>query len=606
MLEDINLSEGAKTETHLVLKEFLKIRLTWEHIVLKLTKKVSRKKTEELVVLKDISGSAEPGELLVVMGTSGAGKSSLLSVLNGWVKPNKQRSIDGDIKANGVPISEIKFSKLSGNVLQEDILLGNLSVRECFQFSADLRTAFSPAEKQELIDKILEDLRITNVQHSLVGSHTVRGISGGEKKRVCIGIELITNPSVLFLDEPTSGLDSFTALAIMKLIKDQALLGRTVVCTLHQPSSEIVDLIDSLLVMTDGHIIYHNPPNKIQPWFEVLGYEFPEYGNPIDYLLHIVTKNDDRFITREDKNQFLLDAYSTDFKLEKSDFIDEDLKLFDSKLVGTWDQFKYLLSRSSKETFRNKALLKSKLGMALMMGGIYNMLYYNLDTTYKGIQNRNGLFFMLIITLLSSGVLQVVLTFPIQRAVFLKEQGFSMYGTLVYFWAKIIPEFFMEALIPTLFFIINYWACDLNTESYEKPLIFWLICLLAHLAGGSGGFFIGCVVSNVEAVSEFMTLIFFPDVLYSGFLVNYDSIPIPFRYLTYLSSFRYAFSAMATNEYRELTLQCESEDDPCTPLDDLNIHLPLWLNLLILAIIVVVFRVMAGIALRLLVSRIYS
>eukprot|EP00359_Climacostomum_virens_P005847 CAMPEP_0204901990 /NCGR_PEP_ID=MMETSP1397-20131031/3404_1 /ASSEMBLY_ACC=CAM_ASM_000891 /TAXON_ID=49980 /ORGANISM="Climacostomum Climacostomum virens, Strain Stock W-24" /LENGTH=605 /DNA_ID=CAMNT_0052070429 /DNA_START=798 /DNA_END=2612 /DNA_ORIENTATION=- len=602
----VDQNEGSQSEPFTHGNDFPRIRLTWEHVELSIKNKTGRNTTSTLNILKDITGYAEPGELLVIMGTSGAGKSTLLSVLNGWVKPNKTREISGSIKANGVPINEIKFGKISGNVLQDDILLANMTVRECLQFSADLRTSFTSEEKEALVDKLLEDLRLKKVEHSRIGSAEVRGISGGEKKRVCIGIELIVNPSVLFLDEPTSGLDSFTALAIMKLIKEQAKLGRTVICTLHQPSSEIVELIDSLIVMTDGHIIYHNTPVKIRGWFEKLGFPFPEYGNPIDFLLHICTKDDERFETREQKNTMLLNAYHAKHKQIKIEEVDEDLRNINPKPVSTVNQFKYLLGRSTRETFRNKALLKSKLGLALFLGGIYNILYYNLDDSRKGIQNRNGLFFMLIITLLSSGVLQVVLTFPLQRAVFIKEQGFQMYGTLVYFWAKLIPEAVMEAVIPTLFFLFLYWIEDLNTNTVERPLIFWGICILAHFAGGSGGFLIGCIVSNVNAVSEFMTLIFFPDVMYSGFLANYDSIPIPFRYLTFLSSFRYAYSAMAQNEFTGLDFACEdARVDPCDPLEDLNTDVPMWLNLLVLAAITIVFRVMAGVFLKLLVRRTY-
>jgi len=303
----------------------------------------------------------------------------------------------------------------------------------------------------------------------------------------------------------------------------------------------------------------------------------------------------------------LLNAYDAKYKQVKIEEVDEDLRNISPKPVSTVDQFKYLLGRSAKETFRNSSLLKSKLMLALFLGGIYNMLYYNLDTSRKGVQNRNGLFFMLIITLLSSGVLQVVLTFPLHRAVFIKEQGFQMYGSFAYFWAKILPETLMEAVIPTLFFLFLYWIEGLNTNSIEKPLIFWGICLLAHFAGGSLGFMLGSILTNVQAVSEFTVLTFFPDSVYSGFLVNYASIPIPFKYLTYLSSFRYAFSAIAQNEYDGLDFECEDDEvDPCDPLDDLSIDIPMWLNIVLLAAIVIVYRLLAGVFLKLYAKKIYS
>mmetsp|Transcript_33883 Transcript_33883/g.59055 ORF Transcript_33883/g.59055 Transcript_33883/m.59055 type:complete len:608 (-) Transcript_33883:23-1846(-) len=585
-----------------------RVTLTWENLDLTISKKVGFRKHEDIRVLKDISGYAKPGELLAVMGTSGAGKSSLLSVLSGWVKPSKDRKITGDIKANGVSIFSLHYSKLAGNVLQEDILLSTLTVKETIQFSADLRTPYSTEEKARRVNQLIDDLRLTKCKDTLIGSQKRRGISGGEKKRVCIGIELITNPSLLFLDEPTSGLDSYTALAIMKLLKDQANLGRTIICTLHQPSSQIVELIDSLLVMTNGYTIYHNPPELIKPWFkDGLKYKFPKLGNPIDILMHIITQDDSRFESRELKNEHLLEAYKENYKQLTIEGEDDNLKKFNPSLVSTANQYKFLLGRSIKETFRNRDVIRAKIGISVIQAAIIDMLYYKLSDDRQGIQNRYGLFFMLNIVLFISGIITVVLTFPLQRSVFLKEQGYSMYGAYTYFWAKLTPEIYLETIIPTIMFVMIYWATELNTDSYDKPLTFWGIAILAHLAGGSIGLFMGCIVSNVEGISAFIPMVFFPNLVYSGFLANFDSIPIPFRYLTYISPFRYCFTSMSQNEYHNLDLDCDDDEvNPCTPLSDLNIDISLWRNIVILGAIVIGFRLMASLALKKLVHRIYA
>lgn len=597
----------AETVGPLITTDIPKVRITWQNLRLTIVKSVGFRKTEDVEVLKNISGVAEPGKLLAVMGTSGAGKSSLLSILNGGSKPSKLRKICGDVKANGVSIFDLKYNKITGNVLQEDILLASLSVRESIQFSADLRTHLNSDEKESRINKIIDDLRLTKVQHTMIGSNKVRGVSGGEKKRVCIGIELITNPSVLFLDEPTSGLDSFTAFAIMRLIKDQADLGRTVVCTLHQPSSQIFELIDSLLVMTAGHIIYHNKPSFIEQWFSNLDYEFPRLGNPIDFLMHIISIEEERFENKQDKIDYFLKPYIDNLEPIEPGAEDLNLKMLNPPNLAVFEQFKFLLLRSVKETFRNKALLRSKVAIGVVQGGIIDMLFYNLTDDQKGIQNRYGLFFMLNIVLFISGIVQIILTFPLQRAVFLKEKGTDMYGTFTYFWAKILPELYLEVLVPTLMFLMIYWACDLNTSSYDKPLTFWGICLLAHSAGGSIGLFMGCIVTNVDAIAAFIPMIFFPNLVYSGFLANFDSIPIPFCYFTYLSPFRYSFTSMAQNEYHGITFTCEDEEPyPCTPLSDLNIDVSLWRNIIILAAITLAYRFLAALALNRLVKKIYA
>jgi ABC-type multidrug transport system ATPase subunit/ABC-type multidrug transport system permease subunit len=583
-----------------------RIRLTWENLELTIVKKIGYKKTQDISVLKGISGTAEPGQMLTIMGTSGAGKSSLMSVLTGHITSGKFTKIAGEVKANGVSIYSLSFSKLVGNVLQEDLLLANLTVRESIQFSADLRTDLSTEEKKYRVDKLLDDLLLTKCEDTYIGSQNVRGISGGEKKRVCIGIELITNPSILFLDEPTSGLDSYTALAIMTLIKEQANLGRTVICTLHQPSSEIVELMDSLLVMTDGHIVYHSSPLLIEEWFQKLDFTFPDIGNPVDYLMDIISSQDERFETKEEQNELLLTSYKQSLLPIEAGEEDEELRHVKTFSLGVWAQFCFLFIRSCKDTFRSKMLLRAKIGIAVFLSAILDMLFYKISDDRQGIQNRNGLFFMLNVGLFMSGMVQVVLTFPLQRAVFLKEQSCGMYGSYTYFWTKLIPELIPEVLTPALFFVMLYWAVELNTDSYDKPLIFLGICILVHMAGSSVGLFVGCVVSNVDSISAFIPMVFMPNLVFSGFLANLDSIPIPIRWLTYLTPFRYSFASMVQNEYHGITLSCEDESPPCTPLSDLNIDLSLWRNIILLASITVGFRLISAVALKLLVRRIYG
>eukprot|EP00359_Climacostomum_virens_P009645 CAMPEP_0204915478 /NCGR_PEP_ID=MMETSP1397-20131031/13469_1 /ASSEMBLY_ACC=CAM_ASM_000891 /TAXON_ID=49980 /ORGANISM="Climacostomum Climacostomum virens, Strain Stock W-24" /LENGTH=359 /DNA_ID=CAMNT_0052087531 /DNA_START=96 /DNA_END=1172 /DNA_ORIENTATION=- len=284
------------------------------------------RKSHEKTILNSVSGAARPGELLAILGPSGSGKTTLIKILNGWSKANNNSKITGEVRANGVPIESLKFSKLAGNVLAEDILLANLTVRESIQFSADIRTNFTSQQKKDLVDQLLEDLLLTRVQDSRVGSQKDRGISGGQKKRVSIGIELITNPSVLFLDEPTSGLDSFTALAIVKLLRNQADLGRTVLSTFHQPGSEIMEQVDNLMVMTDGYIVFHSPPSTIESWFDKLGYEFDAIGNPTDVLIYYISKEEPRFSTKHEKIQFLLEEYQTSSKPLPKCEPDDDLQ----------------------------------------------------------------------------------------------------------------------------------------------------------------------------------------------------------------------------------------------------------------------------------------
>jgi ABC-type multidrug transport system ATPase subunit len=174
-------------------------------------------------IISGISGEVKPGEVLAVLGPSGSGKSTFLDIL---AQKRKGGIVTGDIRLNGLDwIEPTIFRKLSGYVDQDDHHISTLTVREVLEFSADLRLpeGMNKKQKAERIDMVLDQLGLTAVQNSRVGSQSKRGISGGEKRRLSIGVELVTNPSILFLDEPTSGLDSYNALQVVQTLSKLAL-----------------------------------------------------------------------------------------------------------------------------------------------------------------------------------------------------------------------------------------------------------------------------------------------------------------------------------------------------------------------------------------------
>eukprot|EP00438_Fugacium_kawagutii_P014394 Skav221734 [mRNA] locus=scaffold542:423455:424120:- [translate_table: standard] len=192
-------------------------------------------------ILDDISGSMKGGEVCALMGPSGAGKTSLLNVLAGRVRSRGKVSVNGSILLDGNPISGTALRKRIAYVMQMDILTPTQTVRESLWFSANLRlpNSYSKQDKLDLVDKMLKDLGLEKCADTYIGDDMIRGVSGGEKKRACVGIELIMKPKLIFLDEPTSGLDSYAAHNVVQRLKDMAHNdGCNVLCTIHQPSSE--------------------------------------------------------------------------------------------------------------------------------------------------------------------------------------------------------------------------------------------------------------------------------------------------------------------------------------------------------------------------------
>lgn len=218
-------------------------------------------------ILNGISGVAPPGRLIALMGASGAGKSTLLNILASRFKPTS-----GFVKANGHKLmmdgiegqATVDFLKISSFVQQEDIFFGHLTVEEHLYYQSQFKLSnLTAAEKTERIERLIAKLGLEKCRKSFIGNLQDgtggRGISGGERKRLSIASELLTNPSVIFLDEPTSGLDSFMSTHVCELLRELAHSGRTIICTIHQPSSQVFTFFDDLILLSDGCVVYNGP-----------------------------------------------------------------------------------------------------------------------------------------------------------------------------------------------------------------------------------------------------------------------------------------------------------------------------------------------------------
>ncbi|KAL8805817.1 MAG: hypothetical protein Q9182_001729 [Xanthomendoza sp. 2 TL-2023] len=257
-----------------------KFGLSFEFTDLKFQPKKAKKP-----ILSDVTGRIDRGSLWGVMGASGAGKSTFVNVLMG-----KQAFTGGTTKINGVPGDIKKYKKIIGYVPQDDIVLPELTVRENILHSARIRlpSTWGDEQIQKHVDILISCLQLAHVKDSLVGSAATPVISGGQRKRVSIGIELAAAPMALFLDEPTSGLDATSASSIMMTLKELSRLNITVITIIHQPRAEIFGSLDSLILFGKGRVIYQGPEREVQPYFENLGFDFPRSGNPADTIMDII------------------------------------------------------------------------------------------------------------------------------------------------------------------------------------------------------------------------------------------------------------------------------------------------------------------------------
>ena len=240
-------------------------------------------------ILADVSGVAQPGQIMAVMGASGAGKSTFLDIL---ARKNKRGTISGDILVNGEKIPDNEYRNVIGFVDQEDTLLPTLTVQETILTSALLRLPrdMGITVKEQRVEEVMRQLGIYHIKDQFIGSEegSGRGISGGEKRRVGIACELVTSPSILFLDEPTSGLDAFNAFNVVECLVTLAkTYNRTVIFTIHQPRSNIVALFDQLILLAKGRAVYSGPFAACQPYFDSIGYPCPLGFNIADFLVDL-------------------------------------------------------------------------------------------------------------------------------------------------------------------------------------------------------------------------------------------------------------------------------------------------------------------------------
>ncbi|RKP22687.1 P-loop containing nucleoside triphosphate hydrolase protein, partial [Syncephalis pseudoplumigaleata] len=534
-------------------------------------------------ILNGVTGVFNPGRLTVILGSSGAGKTSLLNVLAGESTTNAGR-LTGELLVNGQQTTGHEIRKMAGYVYQDDIIYHTMTVREAIMLSAQLRVSrdVSNDAKRERVEDLLTLLHLTKAADTLIGNERIKGVSGGERKRASIAMELVSNPSILFLDEPTSGLDSFTALMVVRILKELAQAGHTVVATLHQPSSDIFHLIDDLMLMAEGRVLYMGEAEKSIDYFARYGYRCPQYSNPADFffmsIFHKVDATDAAGIPLNNNasSASLLDewlASAEGIALRQAADAPHGGGYSDSnrKYRSNFrEQFPLILKRAARNVLRDKMVLGAKLGQTLVFAVIFDVIYWQIPNRAQTsqVQDRSGVLFFYAANLVMSNAMAVLTVFSMERSTFARENHSGLYGLPAFFFSKLAVEVPIYVLTPTLLVCATYWAIGLHHDVGR----FFIACLTAVLLSGAGmsiGVAAASFFSELSVALAVVPTLILPMMIFGGLFANVATLPVWIRWFKWLSLMKYGFVALAKNEFHGLTIGC-GDDVPaeaCRPLD---------------------------------------
>ncbi|XP_069711513.1 broad substrate specificity ATP-binding cassette transporter ABCG2 isoform X2 [Phaenicophaeus curvirostris] len=539
------------------------------------------RKTADKEVLKDVNGIMRPG-LNAILGPTGSGKSSLLDILAARKDPH---GLSGDILINGAP-QPANFKCTSGYVVQDDVVMGTLTVRENLKFSAALRLPKSvkEQEKNERVNQIIRELGLTKVADSKVGTQFTRGVSGGERKRTNIGMELIMDPAILFLDEPTTGLDASTANAVLLLLKRMTKQGKTIIFSIHQPRYSIFRLFDNLTLLAAGRVLYHGPAQHAIEHFRFIGYECEPYNNPADFFLDIINgdstavamnKTDDintesiEEHTEYDKTlaEKLAEKYSNSAYYQETKAVLENISLGNKKKsravfrqITYANSFLHQLKWVSKRTFKNlvgnpQASI-AQICVTAFLGLIVGAIFFGLKEDFSGIQNRVGAMFFLTTNQCFSSISAIEL-FVVEKKIFTHEYISGYYRTSAYFISKLMADLIPMRTLPSIIFTcIIYFMLGLKPTAEAFFTMMFTLMMVSYTAT-SMALAIAAGQSVVAVANLLMTIAFVFMIIFSGLLVNLTSVMSWLSWLKYFSIPRYGMTALEINELSGLNF-CNS------------------------------------------------
>ncbi|GMJ12108.1 ATP-binding cassette G2 [Hibiscus trionum] len=534
-------------------------------------------------LLKGISGEAREGQIMAILGASGSGKSTLIDALANRIS---KQSLKGTITLNGEVLDSGLSKVISAYVMQDDLLFPMLTVEETLMFSAEFRLprSVSKKKKKERVRALIDQLGLRNAAKTVIGDEGHRGVSGGERRRVSIGIDIIHDPILLFLDEPTSGLDSTSAFMVVKVLQRIAQSGSIVIMAIHQPSSRILGLIDRFIILSHGRTLYNDSPANLSQFFSDFGHPIPKNENPSEFALDLIrelegtpsgTQNlfefnkswkassmddnggDDDTVSNKRTTLPLKDAIAKSISRGKlvsggggGGGANQSLSV-PSFANPFYIEVMVLSKRLLTNSRRMPAKFAVRLGTITVTGIVLATMFWQLDDSPAGVQERLGCISISIATIFFNCITEVP-TFIQERYIFMRETAYNAYRRSSYVLARSITHIPLLFNLAITLSLITFWAVGL-AGGVPGFLFFFVTILAAFWAGSSFAAFISglipdvflAFVSGIAVVSYFLFL--------CGFLVGRDRLPKYWLWFHYISLVKYPYEAILQNEFLDPT-----------------------------------------------------
>ncbi|XP_050458542.1 ATP-binding cassette sub-family G member 4 [Cataglyphis hispanica] len=498
-----------------------------------------RKGTKE--ILHGINGRLPSKQLIALMGPSGAGKSTLLDILSGF----RITGVQGNVLINGRNRHLNSFRKCSAYITQDDRLEPLLTVIENMRVAADLKlpTSTSRHEKEIIIEEILTTLGLYEHMHTRSGR-----LSGGQKKRLSIALELVNNPTVMFLDEPTTGLDSSSCMQVVNLLKVLARQGRTIICTIHQPSASMFQLFDQVYVLAKGECMYQGTTNKLLPYLESIKLTCPMYHNPADYIIELACGDygEDKIDTLRNGSQNgsnwqwfensadLMDAKSLRAARPLINKFEDKSGLHATSLAH---QIKILLRRGYIMCKRDTTLTHLRIGVNVLVGLMLGSVFLRSGADGSRVLDNYNLLFSILIHHMMTTMMLTIVTFPMQMSILVKENFNRWYSMKAFYTAITLIDVPISIICCIIFSIIVYLMSAQPLE-FIRFFMFLAISMLIVFIGQGTGLMIGAAFNVVNGTFMGPTVAV-PLMMFAGFGVSLRDLPNYLKWGTYISYLRY-------------------------------------------------------------------